>query len=1112
MTGAISANESKLAGECSGVESSKHQPPEEAHAVLSPLDEMEELAREEALHHTNMTWKAQQRLVQRCLRLQLNLASKSSTPIAPGSEMNQSHNCPPAAAAAESKEVTGQGEIDVDSAEPAAKKHKINTSAGLIGLVTCFCCLFVFAVWSSDNQSSEFSFVSDAPHDISSQPHAQFQRRLSEANHDNLLDSTTSSPQPNQNQRRRSLSIFKSCNSMPDAPKPKELPIPQVYFATFPGSGSRITRQLIKALTGLRVQNEHDTRPARDTVAVQTRHPHLSGSLIEWDSEIHRGILLIRNPLYALPSFFDELYVTQKHKPSRFHPEQPVSVEDEASAAEWVSWRDRMFDSQMVSYHEFIRYWIQRYGHDDRVIMAFEDLTDDKIGSEQALALKRFLGRVDAVPTVEEDDVPCVWQTIFKNGGRGGDDGDNAQAMDSAADSPQRVRGRRLRAVEGPLTTNWDSTHRQLASYLIPHKSAVSTEFGSRPFTIDQLKRMSYALQQISEEHYTHSQYLKQTMSRYRQEIMEIIKTLENSGANEGVPVASKAENMEPQAPKFHIFVVTPPGSDSPIVLNWLMGLFEPDEDYKTIITKPRMAIQQNGKEVPITATIVTQTNELNVIGLYKLFKPGFNEVFFILSASGTEADNQIDEEVCNYGNLLCFNHDELQFANKNELQDMVHRLTEKFQNRFQSFFGEMEESIRKGEESAMWRLMKMNKAMKELDNEPYETVDPKFGVHGGANSKQIESVQTATEPKNSTPKRLFYCGSTGSGINRNFSVMGIYLVNSFFPEIIGRPPSKENDDNDEAIQLTESSLADATPNDFLVFLMHQHCDVDVRVFPGLQLHINHPTHGFSAYGQYEPPNDKTFVIGAHDEGPHSIQLPYAMMKWWVMVKGLGSNGEVDQHTVEKFFNPSSRPKNTGTNFLLYVNSHYVAYREMAAYSLSQLGPMHVLGECQGNLNELPKEVVDASRPARCLPYSHDKRPNNIIVPDDIGKGNFFSRVKFQDFRFMLLMEDANISGYITDRIIDGYMAGTVPIYYGTKQIFDIFNSKAFVYFDINNPQEALSRIKYLESNPNVYQQMLNEPILADGDHTIEKYFSFEDSIGNGMLKKRVRSMFGFPV
>ena len=41
---------------------------------------------------------------------------------------------------------------------------------------------------------------------------------------------------------------------------------------------------------------------------------------------------------------------------------------------------------------------------------------------------------------------------------------------------------------------------------------------------------------------------------------------------------------------------------------------------------------------------------------------------------------------------------------------------------------------------------------------------------------------------------------------------------------------------------------------------------------------------------------------------------------------------------------------------------------------------------------------------------------------------------------------------------------------------------------------------------------MINEPILANGQRTIEKYFSFEDTIGDGALKQRVRKKLGFEI
>ena len=95
----------------------------------------------------------------------------------------------------------------------------------------------------------------------------------------------------------------------------------------------------------------------------------------------------------------------------------------------------------------------------------------------------------------------------------------------------------------------------------------------------------------------------------------------------------------------------------------------------------------------------------------------------------------------------------------------------------------------------------------------------------------------------------------------------------------------------------------------------------------------------------------------------------------------------------------------------------------------------------------------------------------------------------------------------------DGLCLGLyTDIYYGSEDfIYSIFNKKAFVYYDINNPSSALNLVSRLEANRTMYDKMLNEPILANGNNTIEEYFSFDGSIGNGLLKRRVKDKLNFP-
>lgn len=103
------------------------------------------------------------------------------------------------------------------------------------------------------------------------------------------------------------------------------------------------------------------------------------------------------------------------------------------------------------------------------------------------------------------------------------------------------------------------------------------------------------------------------------------------------------------------------------------------------------------------------------------------------------------------------------------------------------------------------------------------------------------------------------------------------------------------------------------------------------------------------------------------------------------------------------------------------------------------------------------------------------------------------------------------MDGYITEKIINAFLSGCIPIYYGTAEIFDIFNEKAFIYYNVSDPEPALKQVAYLESNETAYNETLNQPILANGERTIEKYFSYSDKVGKGMVKHRIRKMMEFP-
>ena len=347
------------------------------------------------------------------------------------------------------------------------------------------------------------------------------------------------------------------------------------------------------------------------------------------------------------------------------------------------------------------------------------------------------------------------------------------------------------------------------------------------------------------------------------------------------------------------------------------------------------------------------------------------------------------------------------------------------------------------------------------------------------------------------------------------YSTFGLFLAKSLFPDFEGDITILANNKVDvSATPLMEDTVKDATSNDLLIMHSHQHCEVDVIDFPGIQLYINveyydiHPKHLDNIDGKltwdYLPPGDRAFVLGLHEDTSRSIRIPYVSMRLWYLHR----TGRVDLRQV---FDPLHKPRNTKENFMLYINSHYIEYRERAARAIAeQIGTIHVAGKCQGYFEANPPQPSDDSA-IKCVPFDNDQRPPSILpISDQLGTDNMHKNSDlFSKYRYALVMENADVPGYISEKILAAFLSGTVPIYYGSRFVFEIFNPKAFIFFDLDIPHQALNEIQYFEQNPEAYEKMLSEPILANGQETIDKYFSWDESVGNGRLKARIRDMLG---
>lgn len=86
------------------------------------------------------------------------------------------------------------------------------------------------------------------------------------------------------------------------------------------------------------------------------------------------------------------------------------------------------------------------------------------------------------------------------------------------------------------------------------------------------------------------------------------------------------------------------------------------------------------------------------------------------------------------------------------------------------------------------------------------------------------------------------------------------------------------------------------------------------------------------------------------------------------------------------------------------------------------------------------------------------------------------------NYRYSIAVENCNIVGYFTEKIIDCFRTGTIPIYNGDPEILDYFNKDGIILFD--EPDDLVSILE--TTNEQFYNERLSA--IKENFDIAEKY------------------------
>ena len=205
------------------------------------------------------------------------------------------------------------------------------------------------------------------------------------------------------------------CTKPPRMKGPRQKEVKPTMNASYPGSGARLSWKLIRAVTGLMTSDDavdtDDLSKKGVVVSIKSHYPAHGSSeaLFKPFSKVDRSVLLIRNPVKAMPSFLSYLYEQENGL---------VNHSTRVPVEHWIEWRDAHFNKELQSWVHHTLFWMEHNAPENTLIMFYESLVNPETGPAELLRLGQFLETSSGEKMAQEvEDIPCVWDYVVNSRG-----------------------------------------------------------------------------------------------------------------------------------------------------------------------------------------------------------------------------------------------------------------------------------------------------------------------------------------------------------------------------------------------------------------------------------------------------------------------------------------------------------------------------------------------------------------------------------------------------------------------------------------------------------------------------------------------------------------------
>lgn len=122
----------------------------------------------------------------------------------------------------------------------------------------------------------------------------------------------------------------------------------------------------------------------------------------------------------------------------------------------------------------------------------------------------------------------------------------------------------------------------------------------------------------------------------------------------------------------------------------------------------------------------------------------------------------------------------------------------------------------------------------------------------------------------------------------------------------------------------------------------------------------------------------------------------------------------------------------------------------------------------------------------------------NIIINSDWWSPNYINFIK--QYKFMICFENTKMETYSTEKIVNTYLSHTIPIYWSSNNIKNIFNIDSMLFLEDETDisfNKIINKIIELDTDDQKYLEFINRPIFTEHNRTFWKDNYSYSSLGN---------------